>query len=104
MQGNFIGKTKNMKRFKPSGFLKKNILTESSAWGAGTCLTCIQDFSFCEHRKEEEIRSKRLSCLIAETAISSEEQRLERIAARNEFETDEFLTWKQKAQNQIKSN
>jgi hypothetical protein len=93
-----------LKRLKPSGFLKKNIVNEPNCmeWTLGTCLTCIKDFSFCEHRQEEKLRSGRLSCLIAESVKSSKSQALERISARNEFESDEFETWQEKSQNYIK--
>lgn len=81
-----------MKRIKPSGYLNKNIQEN------GACLTCLFDFEFCQHRKEESEKSKRLSEIICSTVQNAKDQTFQRIAAKFELESDEFFTSEQKAE------
>lgn len=83
---------KTLKRIKPNGYLTKNMKEN------GTCLTCLFDFEFCEHRKHENQKSKRLSEIICSTVQKAKSQTLQRIAAKFELESDEFFTSEQKAE------
>jgi hypothetical protein len=83
---------KTLKKIKPNGYLNKNVQNDA------TCLTCLFDFEFCEHRKEEAQKSKRLSEIICSTVQNAKIQTLQRIAAKFELESDEFLASEQKAE------
>ena len=78
---------------------KKNILKSDSVygWEAGTCVTCVNDFLFCEHRAEEKAAGKRLSKAVMHCVESTKIDNLQRIASRYELESDEFSTAYEKA-------
>ena len=78
---------------------KKNILKSDSVygWKAGTCMTCVNDFLFCEHRAEEKAAGKRLSKAVMHCVESTKIDNLQRIASRYELESDEFSTAYEKA-------
>ena len=78
---------------------KKNILKSDSVygWKAGTCMTCVNDFLFCEHRAEEKEAGKRLSKAVMQCVESTKLGNLQRIASRYELESDEFSTAFEKA-------
>ena len=78
---------------------KKNILKSDSVygWKAGTCMTCVNDFLFCEHRVEEKAAGKRLSKAVMQCVESTKIDNLQRIASRYELESDEFSTAFEKA-------
>lgn len=78
---------------------KKNILKSDSVygWKAGTCMTCVNDYLWCEHRIEEKAARKRLSKAVMHCVESAEIDNLQRIASRYELESDEFSTAYEKA-------
>lgn len=77
----------------------KNILKSDSVygWKAGTCMTCVNDFLFCEHREEEKSDRKRLSKAVMHCVESTKIDNLQRIASRYGLESDEFSTAYEKA-------
>lgn len=77
----------------------KNILKSDSVygWKAGTCMTCVNDYLFCEHRAEEKETGKRLSKAVIHCVESTKIDNIQRIASRYEMESDEFSTAFEKA-------
>jgi len=78
---------------------KKNILKSDSVygWKAGTCMTCVNDYLWCEHRIEEKAAQKRLSKVVMQCVESTKLGNLQRVASRYELESDEFSTAYEKA-------
>jgi hypothetical protein len=83
--------------------LKMNIVTpeQNSVFRVGTCLTCYTNFDKCEHRLIEREKERRFSKVLQGVVVGIESERLCRIAAKFELESDEFSTWKEKAKSLI---
>lgn len=83
--------------------LKINIVTpeQKSTFRAGTCLTCLSDYANCEHRLIEREKERRFSKVLQGVVVGIESERLSRIAAKFELESDEFSTWEEKAKSLI---
>lgn len=87
-------------RERENNYMKtKNILKSDSVygWKAGTCMTCVNDYLFCEHRMEEKAAEERLSKTVMHCVESAQLRNLQRIASRHELESDEFSTAYEKA-------
>jgi hypothetical protein len=57
----------------------------------------MEDYANCEHRLIEREKEKRFAKLLQNIVVGIESERLGRVAARREIESDEFFTWEEKA-------